>query len=246
MFNLKNKITVKELLEYSYKENLSHIPSALSMLDYVDELFTNEIVTPNDCIVIGKPFGAQTYYLIWKKLKYLDEVENLSIGVKHDEISFVDYSEETMGNALGVSIGIALVNKNKKVWVNISDATLQMGNTIEAIQFIGHNNIKNIFVTVDYNNSQVTGKIDEILSVHPIIDMCKLYNWHIQEVEGHNRKEILDSYNSISSEKPNIIFLKTIKGSGVISMEKDIKKWHYKKIETLTELQSLVVELQDT
>lgn len=245
MSDSKNKITAKDLLEYSYKQNLSHIPSALSMLDYIDELFTNKIVTPNDCIVIGKPFGAQTYYLIWKKLKYLDEIENLSIGVKHDEINFVDYSEETMGNALGVSIGIALSNKSKRVWVNISDAALQMGNTIEAIQFIGHHNIKNIFVTVDYNNSQVTGKIEEILSVSPIVNMCRSYNWHVQEINGHDRKEILQSYRNISFKKPNIIFLKTSKGSGIISMEKDIKKWHYKKIETLIELQSLVAELQD-
>jgi hypothetical protein len=36
----------------------------------------------------------------------------------------------------------------------------------------------------------------------------------------------------------------TTKGSGVRTMIEDKKKWHYKKIETSTELQSLVAEFE--
>ena len=68
----------KELLTYSYEQGLSHIPSALSMLDYVDTLFSNRLVTPEDYIIIGKPFGSQAYYLVWEKLGYLDNIESLT------------------------------------------------------------------------------------------------------------------------------------------------------------------------
>lgn len=231
-----------ELLEYSFKNKLSHIPSALSMLDYVDVLFSDKVVTPSDKIVIGKPFGAQAYYLVWRKLGYLTDIENLSVGVKHDEIDFVDYGEESMGNALGVAIGIALANPETRVWVNISDATLQMGNTLEALQYIGHNRIKNIFLTVDFNNAQVTGDISDILSVDPIIHMCKMYGWWVQEVNGHEKKEISNAASNLTETLPNLIFFRTVKGHGVPEMEKDHKTWHYKKIETLEELQSLAVE----
>lgn len=235
----------KDILEYSYQNNLSHIPSALSMLDYIDVLFTNNIVVPiRDKIVIGKPFGAQAYYLIWKKLGYLDNIEHLSVGVKHDEIEFVDFSEETMGNALGVAIGIALATPNTRVWVNLTDASLQMGNTLEAIQFIGHNNISNIFVTVDYNNAQVTGTVDSILTVNPVINLCKDYGWIVQKVSGHDHNALKTAFNKYQVNKPNIIFCFTIKGYGIKKIEEDIKAWHYKKIETLTELQSLVQELR--
>jgi len=222
----------KELLEYSFKHKLSHIPSALSMLDYVDHLFTKKLVTPDDHIVLGKPFGAQAYYLVWQKLGYLTDIENLSVGVKHDEIPFVDYSEETMGNALGVAAGIALAS-DKLVWVNLSDAALQMGNTLEAIQFIGHNNIKNIIVTIDYNGWQVTGKTKDVIRVDPIVDLFRRYGWQV--------------YSSIKDFRigmsPKVFVLNTVKGAGVPSIEKEVKKWHYKTIETLTELQSLVAEL---
>ena len=224
-----------ELLKYSFKRKMAHIPSALSMFDYVYELFTKKLVTPDDKIVIGKPFGAQTYYLIWKQLGYLDDIDNLNPALKHEEIDFVDFSEETIGDSLGIAAGIAMTT-DKLVWVNLSDATLQMGATLEAIQFIGQNQLKNILVTVDLNGGQVTGNIDDIITVTPVIEMFRNYNWDVY----------YDLNNFNIEDKPKVFIMKTVKGSGVPTMEKDIKKWHYRKIETLEELQSLVLELQDT
>jgi len=236
----------RQLLEYSYQHGLSHIASAMSMLDYVEVLFTEKCVVPyQDFIVIGKPFGAQAYYLVWQKLGFLDKIEDLSVGVKHDEILFVDYGEETMGNALGVAIGIAMTT-DKRVWVNISDAALQMGNTLEAIQFIGHHNIKNIFLTIDYNNAQVTGNISDVLKIKPTIQFFKEYGWFVQEVDGHDKTKILAAYKNAVTTVPNVYFFHTKKGHGVKSIQEDIKKWHYRKIETEAELQSLVQELQAT
>ena len=235
----------KELLEYSFEQGLSHIPSAMSMVDYLDILFTDKFVTPEDHILLGKPFGAQAYYLIWRKLGYLNKIEHLSAGVKHDEVEFVDYSEETMGNALGVAAGIAMTT-DKRVWVNLSDATLQMGNALEAIQFIGHNQLKNVFVTIDYNNAQVTGHVDDILSVHPCIQFFKEYGWFTQQVDGHDKSALRNTFDNLVDTLPNAVFCHTRKGHGVREIEKDIRKWHYKKIETLDELQSLVAELPGT
>jgi transketolase N-terminal domain/subunit len=214
------------------------------MLDYVDVLFSEKFITLQDRIVLGKPFGSQTYYLVWRKLGYLTDIENLSIGVKHDEVVFVDYSEETMGNALGVAIGIALTTTDR-VWVNITDASLQMGNTLEAIQFIGHHQIKNIFVTVDYNNAQVTGNTRDILAVDPVIPMFIGYNWACHIINGHNKDELRETFSNLDADRPNVVFCNTRKGYGVQQMEEDVKKWHYRKIQDQTELQLLVAELRD-
>ena len=156
---------INEILDYSYKNNLGHIPSALSMSTYIPIIF--KYINKNDIIIIGKPFGSQAYYLTWKELGWLDNIDDLHPIVKHDEIDFVYYSEETIGNSLGVAAGVSLAT-DKKIYVNISDACLQMGPTLEAIQFIGKNG-GNILVTVDYNNSQVTGKCSDIIPVHPVI-----------------------------------------------------------------------------
>ena len=223
---------IEQLLLHSIKNRLSHIPSALSMLDYVDVLFSEKIIKPyDDKIVLGKPFGSQTYYIIWKKNNYLKDIQNLNIGVKHNEIDFVDFSEETMGNALGVSAGIAL-STNKKVWVNLSDGCLQMGSTLEAIQYIGQNKIKNIFLTIDYNNTQCTDYCSNLIDVEPLIDFFKNYKWDVTVVDGHNKNKLKNKFKEkIKNNKPTVFFCKTKKGKGVDYMEKDPIYWHYKTID---------------
>jgi transketolase len=202
------------------------------MLTYVDTLFSEKLIIPyRDRIVLGKPFGSQAYYLVWHKLGYIDNIDHLSIGVKHDEIPFVDYSEETMGNALGVAIGIAIARPEQKVWVNITDATLQMGSTLEAIQYIGHHNIQNITVTVDYNDMQVTGATSNVLDVKPVISLCTSSNWDVHINNGHEYSEIIMPWKALDiNTNPTIIFYKTIKGYGVNYMVDDPVKWHYKQI----------------
>jgi transketolase len=224
---------IEELLKYSYDNRLTHVPSALSMLTYIDTLFSEKYIVPyRDRIILGKPFGSQAYYLLWEKLGYIQDIDNLSVGVKHNEVDFVDYSEETMGNALGVATGIAIANPNQSVWVNLTDATLQMGSTLEALQYIGHHLIKNIVVTVDYNNMQVTGVTDNVLTVAPIIDMCRGYHWNVYEIDGHNVNDIKEQWpDSHRFRLPRIFFFRTTKGYGVPYMEKDPVKWHYKPIE---------------
>lgn len=223
---------VTKLVKYSSDKKLTHVPSALSMLTYVEVLFEKKIIVPyRDKIVLGKPFGSQAYYLIWKKMGYIEDIDNLSIGVKHNEINFVDYGEETMGNALGISAGIAISNKNKRVWVNISDATLQMGSTLEAIQYIGHNCIKNIFLTIDNNSYQVTGNTNKIIPIEPVIKLFKDYNWHVVTIDGHCKKTIFKKLNNLGKiEKPVLINFLTKKGHGIKYMEDNPIEWHYKTI----------------
>lgn len=222
---------VSQVVEYSKQNRLSHIPSALSMLTYIETLFTEKYIVPvRDRIVLGKPFGSQTYYIVWRSLGYLTKIEDLSIGVKHAEIDFVDYGEETMGNALGVATGIAIANPTQTVWVNLTDATLQMGSTLEAIQYIGHNEVNNILLTVDNNNCQVTGKTSDVLRVDPVIDFMYSNRWDVVTCDGHCKATIKDTFTQRSAY-PRAFIYNTIKGYGVPYMENDPIKWHYKTID---------------
>lgn len=225
--------TIKDLLEFSYNFKLTHVPSALSMLTYIDTLFSEKLIIPyRDKIVLGKPFGSQAYYIVWKKNSYIKNIDSLSVGVKSNEIDFVDYSEETMGNALGVGCGIAMANPGIKTWINITDGTLQMGSTLEAIQYIGFKKINNIIATVDKNDYQVTGKTSSILSVDAVINFFKENKWNVVICDGHNPKEIKNSFPQ-NSKLPTVIIFNTVKGHGVPYMENNPVEWHYKPIEKL-------------
>lgn len=226
----------EQILRYSYEHGLTHIASALSQADYIYELFTKELVVPyRDKIVIGKVFGAQSYTLVWKELGYVDDIDGITF-IEHDKFPFVDFAEYTLGNSLGVAAGIAIANPDQMVWVNISDGALQMGNTLEAIQFIGHHKLNNIQLTVDFNGGQVTGRTEDVLDVRPVISLLESYGWDIQ----HD----LDSFGV--GCVPRAYIMNNPKGKGVKTMEENIRLWHYRKIETSEELQSLVAELRGT
>jgi transketolase N-terminal domain/subunit len=220
-----------------------HLPSSLSHLYYLDALFTNNIITKDWNIVIGKPFGADAYYYIWKKLGWIEKDKKYSYGIKHEELPFVNYSEETLGNALGVAAGIAL-SSNKRTWCNISDGTLQMGPTLEAIQFIGHHNL-NIILTIDYNRIQLTGNTLDIMGITQtqIMDLFQNAGWlvfYIIDINPDALKQTIEKFTN----RPIVFIFETIKGKGVREMEQDPVGWHYKNLKDLNEI-TISKELKD-
>jgi deoxyxylulose-5-phosphate synthase len=215
-----------------------HLPSSLSHLYYLDYLFTNNIVTQEMNIIIGKPFGADAYYYTWKKNNWIKPEDKYSYGIKHNELSFVNFSEETLGNALGVAAGIALTS-SKISWVNISDAALQMGPTLEAIRFIGQKNL-NIKLTIDYNNMKLTSSLK--LKTHGLKHMFEDTKWHIVEITSKSKYHLLKQAFNLPG--PVCIIIHTKKGDGVKEMEEDPIGWHYKELKDLNEI-TISEELKD-
>ena len=202
---------------------MGHIPSALSMFEYLYEVF--KYIKRTNNIVIGKPFGAQAYYAIWEELGWIKNCDKLSHGVKSSEIDFVKFSDETLGNSLGVGIGLAL-SSDKLTYINLSDSQLQMGQILEALLFINQHKLKNVIITVDYNNSQVLGKCSDIIdisSVEKMITNFKIY---------HVKKNVKENFAKIFSDEikqPTIIFIHTHKGGKIRELRKH--EYHYKKID---------------
>ena len=218
---------MKKVIKYSIKHNLKHIPSALSQYSYLKHILPK---IKNWKIVIGKPFGAQAYYCIWENIFNLPD--NLSYGIKHEELDFVEFGEETLGNALGIASGISL-SQDKPVYCNISDGALEMGATLEAIQFIGKKQQK-ILLTIDCNEYQLTGRIKDIigLNINKIENMFQLYNWETKIINTSK----IDNINIPKINKPTVFICKTKKGQGIKEMEEDPITWHYKELKDLNEI----------
>jgi transketolase N-terminal domain/subunit len=189
-------------------------------------------------IIIGKPFGADAYYYVWKKIKWIKSSKKLSYGIKHTELDFVNFSEETLGNSLGVAAGIALGNY-KKTWVNLSDAALQMGPTLEAIQFIGYKQLP-IIVTIDYNSMQLTGNLRT--KKQSIKKLFESFDWNVFEIK--DKTEYYKFNNIFRLNGPTVILVYTKKGDGVKEMEDNPIEWHYKTLKDIREI-TISPELKD-
>lgn len=243
-----------EILCASYENGWAHIPSAFSHVDYINKIC--ETLDPkNTKIVFGKPFGAQGYYIPFKHHGFIDSFDFLSEGVKINELkkhskypNTFDFSEETIGNALGVAIGVALANHDKVVWCNISDASLQMGQTLEALLFIFEHSrdLPNLNVTIDYNGWQVLSELTP--DVTPVIEMIyKSDKINAEFLNGHDFTEDGEEFDIPLkiTDKANFYVFSTTKGKGITRLEKNPEYWHYQTINTPEELEFLTGIIYD-
>jgi len=234
----------KDIIELSFRSKAGHTPSALSMSDYLLVLFKNYIQPPKDRILLGKPFGAQAYYSIFYRLGWIeapfekyckDGLKEWSYIIDQNH-PFIDFIDDTMGNALSVACGMAFADKNKKVFVNISDAYLQEGTAWEGIAFAGFHKLVNIILAVDFNGMQATGFTENILSLEPISDKFESFGWDSCKIDGRNQNTLKsDIAKTMCKErkKPMALIFETTKGCGVGFMENNAE-WHYKVIDEKT------------
>ena len=158
-----------------------------------------------------------------------------------DGLTFVDYADETMGNAVGVSAGYALTS-DKFTWVNTSDASLQMGTVMESLLHYSQISLKgcSALITVDNNEAQVTGFTSDINSIEPVLGMIERSNmtYHlIKDIDystmlpiNHDLKAIIDDAKNPETPAVCIVF-NTIKGFPFKPYMENVVESHYTKID---------------
>lgn len=227
----------RDILTMSFLAQVGHIPSALSMTDYLGVLFCNFVDPRRDRVVLGKPYGAQAYYAIfgrlgwssitWDKYGTPDLNWRYCMDWKYPLIRFID---DTLGNTLSVACGIASAFEGR-VYVNVSDAYLQAGTAWEAIMYAGARKLSNLLMTVDNNRMQVLGPTPTIVDVEPLEDRLNAFSWRVLSSPGHDTGHLLETFRQAftPSTMPTAVILNTTKGHGVSFME-DQLDWHYRKI----------------
>jgi transketolase len=158
----------------------------------------------------------------------------LSMHIDKHRMPGVEISSGSLGHGLSIAVGAALGGKidqaEWKAYCIISDGELMEGSTWEAIMCAGHNKLDNLTVIVDRNNLTIEGLTEENMSLEPLNDKFKAFNWEVIEVNGHDITEICDAFSQPTSfGKPKVIIAHTIKGSGVPSLEEKASS-HFIKI----------------
>lgn len=197
----------RDILQMSYEAGACHLGSALSCVDILVDLFDN-VIEDDDIFLFGKASGVATYYAIlaekgyFAKDKLVEYIKNYPLPSK--EVEGVLHSFGSLGHALSVATGLALSDRNRRVFVLLSDGECQEGSTLEAVAFAGHHNLTNLYVIVDNNGIQACGHTKDILKMDTI--------WEYME-------------NTL----PNCKIIETVKGDGVEFMSND-HNWHYQNL----------------
>ena len=152
----------------------------------------------------------------------------------HEGLEGIRIASGSLGQGLSVALGTCqskkLNNDNSIVYTLHGDGELQEGQNWEAIMYASGNKIDNIIATVDYNQKQIDGSLDEVLSIGDLKAKFESFGWIVFEEErGNDIESILNVLNAAKAEtkkeKPIVILLYTEMGNGVDYMM-GTHKWH--------------------
>lgn len=151
----------------------------------------------------------------------------------HDGLPGVRIASGSLGQGVSVAAGVAMAKKmdgdDRWVYVLTGDGELQEGQVWEAVQFAAHNKIDNLILTVDYNNAQIDGSVDEVMSLGDLKGKFQTFGWEVIEMNGNQMEDVLrglkDAQDASKKGKPVAILMTTEMGYGVDYMM-GTHKWH--------------------
>lgn len=236
-----------DIVDMIYNAKSGHPGGSLSCTDilvalYHDKMNLNLDEQGNriDKFILSKGHAAPAYYAVLSSkgfiphedLKTLRKIDSYLEGHPSNKINGIDVSSGSLGQGLSIANGMALAkkldNKPGKVYCVLGDGEIQEGQIWEACMTANKYKLNNLVAFLDYNGLQIDGNIMDVKSVDNLKEKFTSFGWNVQEIDGHNFEEILTAIdNTNSSEKPNMIIAKTIKGKGVSFME-DKAGWHGK------------------
>jgi transketolase len=114
-----------------------------------------------------------------------------------------------------------------RVYVLLGDGELDAGIVWEGAMAAAKYRLGNLTAIVDANGIQQTGATADVMPTEPLADKWRAFGWHVQEVHGHNVREVLDALDRGDEvhAMPSVIIARTTKGRGVSFMEYD-HRWH--------------------
>jgi len=135
-----------------------------------------------------------------------------------------------LSNAIGTALSKKLNNDKSLVYTLHGDGELQEGQMWEAFMYAAGKKVDNIISTIDYNQKQIDGSLDEVLPMGDLKAKLKAFDWIVlEEFQGNNVEEIISTLNrakELSGKgKPVAIIMHTEMGNGIDYMM-GTHKWH--------------------
>jgi transketolase len=178
---------------------------------------------------------AHSGYFPVSELKTLRKFGSRLQGHPHREfLPMLETSSGPLGCGLSQAVGMVIADRidngrvNKRfIYCMLGDGELDEGQNWEAVMLGAKEKLGNLIAIVDRNNIQIDGFTDDIMPLSPLFEKFKAFNWHVQEIDGHDMRAIDTAIETAKSifDKPSVIIAHTIPGRGVSYMEGRYQ-WH--------------------
>ena len=218
------------------------------IMDIHPDRFNPQISTGEDVFILSNGHITPVYYSVLARRGYfpVSELKTFrKIGSRlqghpsvHDKLPGVRIASGSLGQGMSVAIGTALGKKLNRdphlVYSLHGDGEFQEGQIWEAVLYAGAKGVDNLISTIDYNNAQIDGRMQDVLNLGDLKAKLEDFNWKVVEIrEGNNLDKVIEGLKKAKSltgkGKPVGIVLHTKMGYGVDFMTDDYR-WHGKPL----------------
>ncbi|NOR88579.1 MAG: transketolase [Bacteroidales bacterium] len=151
----------------------------------------------------------------------------------HDKLPGIRIASGSLGQGLSVGIGAAQAKKlngdKKLVFTLHGDGELGEGQIWEAALYAAAKKVDNLIATIDYNQKQIDGPIEDVLDLGDLKAKWLAFGWEVLEMNGNQVQDVMDTLENAKEKtgkgKPVLIIMNTEMGAGVDFMM-GTHKWH--------------------
>ncbi len=235
-------LDMADIFTYLYFHALKHDPKKPDW-EYRDRLVLSN---GHICPVLYATMAHAGYFPL-SELKTLRKFGSKLQGHPHREfLPALENSSGPLGSGLSQLVGMSLADRmdfgktsGKQFVCLVGDGELDEGQNWEAIMLAGKEKLQNVTVFVDRNNIQIDGFTEDIMPLNPLADKWRAFNWHVQEIDGHNFRAIDQAWGQAQAvfDKPSVIIANTISSKGIPAFERKFE-WHGKPPGTPEEIET--------
>lgn len=192
----------KRILEISFKYKLSHIGSSISSVNIIDKIYSEK--KDSDIFILSCGHSFLGLAVVLEKY-YKINAENLHKrhGIHpHRNLDDKIYcSTGSLATGICCGIGMAVSNKDKKIYILCSDGETYEGAFWEALTFIDENKIDNIRIFINLNGFAAYKEInkqrlkEKLIAFYPEINIIETNFSNIPFLNG------LDAHYKVMTEK---------------------------------------------
>ena len=231
-----------------------HPTSSMSAADLLAVLVTRHMrydwdrpeADNNDHLIFSKGHASPLLYSIYKAVGIVSDHELMTEyrrfgsrleGHPTPALPWVDVATGSLGQGLPDGVGVALAGRYLdqlpyRVWVLCGDSEMAEGSIWEAIDKASHYRLSNLVAIVDVNRLGQRGPTELEWDLDAYANRAHAFGARVITIDGHALDEIdraLSTATDGATDKPTVIFARTIKGRGFSEVE-DRDGWHGKPL----------------
>jgi len=236
----------------STRAGSGHPTSSMSAADLIAVLaarhlrydFAHPALANNDHLIFSKGHASPLLYGLYKAVGAISDQELMTYrtfgsrlqGHPTPIIPWVDVATGSLGQGLGVAVGVALAGRYLDrlpfhVWALCGDSELAEGSIWEALDKAGHYGLSNLTAIFDVNRLGQRGPTEFQWDLDIYRRRVEAFVCRAIVIDGHDLVEIDGALSSARSDgdRPSVIIARTIKGKGFKEIENK-ENWHGKAL----------------